>query len=274
MSGLLTRTGAPVTHPLVKEPKGARPGAYRWTPRCSRCGGRGGSEAWSHTGWRCYECSGSGKSPTRDEPAYTPEQFAKLEARREIAAQRKAEKQAAAARALSDAAISRRPEFEAQHGQLLDDAVRANLALQALFGQPAQPFSYVTDIVESARKDSYLFEKQAGLLRSIIERHITKSHERALAEASSRHVGTVGERLKSVAVTVERLVWEGVNTFGWPHTPVYMFALRTEDGAMLMYKGAKFLGEAGTSLVISATVKEHTEFRGIAQTAISNLRTK
>ncbi|AYK20477.1 hypothetical protein C0073_022335 (plasmid) [Aeromonas veronii] len=34
---------------------------------CGRCGGRGGSEAWSHTGWTCYQCGGTGKGePARN----------------------------------------------------------------------------------------------------------------------------------------------------------------------------------------------------------------
>jgi hypothetical protein len=42
------------------------------TVSCSRCGGAGGSEAWRHTGWTCYQCGGRGKWPgTRRD--YRPE---------------------------------------------------------------------------------------------------------------------------------------------------------------------------------------------------------
>ena len=31
-----------------------------WT--CPRCGGKGGADCWAHTGYKCYECGGSGRA--------------------------------------------------------------------------------------------------------------------------------------------------------------------------------------------------------------------
>ena len=50
---------------------------------CTRCGGAGQSDKWCFTGKMCWDCGGTGKSPTpRIVKEYTPEHAAKLEARR------------------------------------------------------------------------------------------------------------------------------------------------------------------------------------------------
>lgn len=48
---------------------------------CPRCGGLGRSNAWSETGFICYECGGSGLTDIT-EKEYDPVYLAKLEARR------------------------------------------------------------------------------------------------------------------------------------------------------------------------------------------------
>lgn len=96
-----SRGGAPVAAERVHSidlPKGTA--RYSFTPVCGRCGGRGGSEAWSHTGWTCYQCGGTGKGEPRTEPAYTEERLAKL-----VAAQ---EKRRATAKAKAEAAEAER----------------------------------------------------------------------------------------------------------------------------------------------------------------------
>lgn len=64
---------------------------YNWT--CPRCGGLGGSDAWTYTGWTCYDCGGSGK---RSKPQiikkYTKEYEEKLQARRKKAWEKKLQK--------------------------------------------------------------------------------------------------------------------------------------------------------------------------------------
>ena len=56
---------------------------------CQRCGGAGGSDACEYTGWTCYQCGGSGIDKTRIVKKYTPEYAAKLQARRDKAAENK-----------------------------------------------------------------------------------------------------------------------------------------------------------------------------------------
>lgn len=52
---------------------------------CDRCGGLGGHDAWSYTGWTCYKCGGTGKVHGKWKE-YTPEYEAKLRAKAEAKA--------------------------------------------------------------------------------------------------------------------------------------------------------------------------------------------
>ena len=54
---------------------------YAGEVNCDRCGGAGGSDAWSYTGWTCYKCGGSGKMQSSWKE-YTPEYEQKLLERR------------------------------------------------------------------------------------------------------------------------------------------------------------------------------------------------
>lgn len=47
---------------------------------CSRCGGEGGSHAWDHTGYTCFECRGTGVGRTEVVKLYTAEKLEKLNA--------------------------------------------------------------------------------------------------------------------------------------------------------------------------------------------------
>lgn len=55
---------------------------YEGDVACTRCGGAGGADKWSFTGWKCYNCGGSGKQHGFWKE-YTEEYEAKLAAKRE-----------------------------------------------------------------------------------------------------------------------------------------------------------------------------------------------
>jgi len=74
---------------------------YDW--KCPRCAGFGQAEKWRYTGSVCFECGGTGKRRiAKIVKEYTPEYWAKLEARR----QAKAAKEAA-----------EREKYEAEHAE-------------------------------------------------------------------------------------------------------------------------------------------------------------
>lgn len=58
---------------------------YEGKVTCDRCGGLGGHDAWSFTGWKCYKCGGEGKVWGKWKE-YTPEYEEKLRAKAEAKA--------------------------------------------------------------------------------------------------------------------------------------------------------------------------------------------
>ena len=75
---------------FIKTDKNGTKYFYDW--QCPRCGGAGFADKWIATGKTCWACGGSGKrSVAKIVKEYTPEYWAKLEARR-IARQQKFEK--------------------------------------------------------------------------------------------------------------------------------------------------------------------------------------
>lgn len=66
---------------------------YDW--KCPRCAGYGQAEKWRFTGSICFECGGSGKRRiAKIVKEYTPEYWAKLEAKRQAKAAKEAEARA------------------------------------------------------------------------------------------------------------------------------------------------------------------------------------
>ena len=103
---------------------------------CSRCGGAGGADKWQFTGWKCYNCGGSGKQHGRWKE-YTPEYEAKLAQRRqarrekweaehaEEIAQREAERKAKeeAERLAKEAAEKAISQYRGNEGDKIDEVV-------------------------------------------------------------------------------------------------------------------------------------------------------
>lgn len=66
---------------------------HDWT--CPRCGGAGFADKWIATGRTCWECGGTGKRHTaKVVKEYTPEHWAKLEAKRIAKSRKEAEERA------------------------------------------------------------------------------------------------------------------------------------------------------------------------------------
>lgn len=91
------------------------------------------------------------------------------------------------------------------------------------------------------------------------------------------HVGTVGKRSTFVAEYVGHVVYDSF--YGWQS--VYKFEVDRGDGtyALLTWKtpAVLWVGEEmgvpyGTQLELTATVKEHTVYRGVPQTVLSRVK--
>lgn len=98
---------------------------------CDRCGGLGALEQWRYTGLTCYKCGGSGKM-TITEVIHTPEEQAKLEARR-AKAQAKRQAEWEAKQQEREEAELRRQQREAER-----EAARVARLRKGFVGQPGE----------------------------------------------------------------------------------------------------------------------------------------
>ena len=129
----------------------------------------------------------------------------------------------------------------------------------------------VTDIVGKLVRYGSISDPQMGLIRKLLgdieqrpARDAAVAAKRAEQAATSRHVGTVGQRM-TLSLTVGR-VFKGEGHYG----PYVILNCTDSDGNVVVYKGSADLGvEAGDAITMTATVKKHTEWQGIAQTEVS-----
>ena len=82
------------------------------------------------------------------------------------------------------------------------------------------------------------------------------------ARANSQHLGAVGDKV-TLTITVERVIVLETQ-FGTN----YITIARDEQGNAVTYKGRINIGDKGDTNTIKASVKEHTVYNGIKQTAI------
>ena len=84
---------------------------YDW--KCPRCGGAGFADKWIATGRVCYACGGSGvRAVAKIVKEYTPEYWAKLEAKRIARAKKDAEERAKYEAEHADEIAAERAEWE------------------------------------------------------------------------------------------------------------------------------------------------------------------
>lgn len=234
---LFTREGKLVT-PNAGSPE--KP-AYRYIDLCYRCGGKGGSQAWAYTGYYCYLCRGTGKSLEKTVPLYTAEKLAKLQAAEE---KRYAAKLAKAEAKAKAEAVERQQRIEAMLAEHADFIAK----LRSLDGEFWVGF-----------RDSFFVRAEAPTERQIalVEAEVAKR----AANAASGHFGTVGEKI-TITATIERIIrldsqW-GAN---------WINILRS-GANVASYKGQVDLGCEGDTVTLTATVADHTEYKGTKQTIL------
>jgi len=92
------------------------------------------------------------------------------------------------------------------------------------------------------------------------------NHQKQAARPESRHIGTVGQRIKLLRVTCEKVIV----TDGAMCRPTYIHKMVDSAGNDLTWfcsTGRKLVD--GETAYINGTVKEHSEFRGRKQTILS-----
>lgn len=95
------------------------------------------------------------------------------------------------------------------------------------------------------------------------ERIAARAAAKEAKAASAKHIGVVGER-RQFDLTI-KFTTDYETDFG----VTFVHVMEDADGNVVVYKGSKSLGNKDDAISIKATVKEHGERDGIAQTIIS-----
>lgn len=223
-------------------------GKKRFTIRtayCKRCGGKGGAEAWKHTGYTCYECGGNGGAHKVHDPVYTAEQLAKLNARQEAVLAKKQ----AAIKAKADAALAA---FTDAHADLIAKVAKIQ-----------KPSDFIAKVMEKGAKYGSLSAAQVDAVNKAADRDL----ERQAVNQGSQWVGAVNDKIEFTATVTFVTGFE--SRFGY----TYVTGLRDDAGNILIQKGVS-IGDKGDRLTIKATVKEHAVRDGVKQTIITRPKVK
>lgn len=249
MTEFFTRNGSLIQAGDVVRTDGDRC-TYKLQRCCRRCGGLGGSNAWAHTGWTCYECGGIGRWMDYAR-GYTIERLAQLNATLEKRRAKAEEARRIKAEAEEQRVAGLRAAFKAKHAEAVG-WLEAN-AKEDDYGK----LNFAGSLLQSLHKWGSL---TAGQLQAV-EVILVKERERTEQVKHSRHIGAVKERV-TVTLTVERVLdW----SYGsYPTIYRYCNLCRDENGNRVKYVGSKTL-EAGT---YKATVKELGEYKGELETTI------
>lgn len=132
---------------------------------------------------------------------------------------------------------------------------------------PKGDFDYNLKTVASC--DAVLY-RNLGIAAYIVEafnRHLGKISEQA-ARPASTHFGTVKERLRGL-----KLTYKGNHSFDSQFGTTFIHRFATENGSDVIWKtGGLALCEPGQTITVDATVKEHGDYKGRPQTALTRVK--
>lgn len=226
---------------------------------CSRCGGKGGSEAWAHTGFTCYKCGGTGGRHVVPARCYTR---AALDA--VIAAQ------AAKEQARIDAQIQRNQAALAARKTAFTEWLQTGEPDGAVLIWASEQLdsssNFLADMAHRLRDFWIPSRAQYDALVNAKARE----DERARIATESRHLGEVGTKLGPTKVFLVR-VFDYSKPDDYP--PIYRWkhVMRTEDDQTLIYTGgSKYVPhqEQDVPFLISGKIKKLDDYKGTKQTHI------
>ena len=120
------------------------------------------------------------------------------------------------------------------------------------FGHWGAPSQRITQLLREA------LAKAEGYA---VERDARRAEQKAHDSATSRHVGSVGER-RDFSLTVKNVL-----TFASEFGNLYVNICHDADGNVIVYKGSK--GWDRGAITVKATIKAHEMRDGVAQTLIA-----
>ena len=169
-----------------------------------------------------------------------------------------------------EAAIARRIKANALKGRakrwLAEDPTRADLTSRIYAKAEQSSSAFWGAMAAQITEWGSLSEKQEAACRRILDEDAKRKAERIAAkraaDATSVHVGTVGER-REFTLSVVAVV-EMITNFG----ASFINITKDEAGNVVIYKGSNAWTK-GETVHVKATIKAHSERDGVKQTNIS-----
>ena len=248
---------------------------------CPKCGGTGYLRGYEHIdNARCWKCNASGYAPYEwTEPS--EERIAKQMARNK--AKRIAE------------APKHNAEFLADHGfnengkayVVLGDTFAIKDDLKAMGGK----FDYITgwklpndtdkyptveiDIAKTTEKDEdgwiSFIPNTADIIKYIEE--IENSAKPVTEEQTSEYVGNVGDKITIDVIVVSRFTYDTHYSYYGDTSTIFKF--KDKNGNIFIWNTASYPAlEDGMSYSITATIKEHKEYKGEKETVLIRCKVK
>jgi len=221
---------------------------------CARCGGLGRHQQWKFTGLICFDCGGHGfRDRTRTQKLYTPERYEKVNSARDKRQATLDAKKMAKALVVETARLAQL-ETSLATFEVTYPGFHASLA------QHAPKNTFLDDLLHRLEHNGSLSLKQVEAAQASIQR--------TEADAGRTHVGKVGEKV-ILTLTVDRVIAPEPTPGYSRFAPSYMYLMHDLDGNKIVYRGsANCMPMVGESAIISAKVKEHSEYNGALQTVI------
>lgn len=254
---------------------------YYYDYTCPRCGGAGGSDKWQFTGWKCYDCGGSGKRATPIVyKVYTPEYQAKLDERR---AKRQAKREAE----LKSREAEIRAEWLAKNQFDKDgftylfkgdtyshkDDIKAtgakfDYALGWHIAAPVNGYDFAKVSVNDIATPT-LYGYNITATKDYIDQIKETKQENP---NTSDYIGEIGERITFSATYTNRAFWEN-NYIPWHPQTTYCHEFTTADGNVLIWKTSNGLAlNIGDKITVTGTIKEHSEYNEVKQTVLTRCK--
>lgn len=147
--------------------------------------------------------------------------------------------------------------------------LQEDLRAASCYGQNGPNF--FAKMVEAIQQWGSLSEKQEAAARTILAKAAQEKADKAAARvaanavvaATSKHVGTVGDRKPMILTLERRLSFDG--TYG----TTYVHLMKDRAGNVVVHKGSWLSVDVGQTVPVKATIKAHETRDGVAQTIIA-----
>lgn len=247
---------------------------YFYDNTCPKCGGTGHIYGYDHVqGGVCFKCNGSGLvEKPQTIKVYTTTHGAKLMAGREARAKQKEIDRLAKARADRGQWLSKLG-FGNEDGEYVLYMVKGNTysikeELKAL-GCKFQPTVgwYSAQPLEGYESQRFTEEQVVDKSQEYSIVWKSKSEVEAQKEyepSTSEWVGEIGERIVKV-FNFDKLAWTGTGVAG---KASHLYLMSDEDGNVYKWSTSCYYDE-GDELKMRATIKDHSEYRGVKQTVLT-----